>query len=99
MGFFREEVEQLYMNGVFPPELFLTEQTSITLKEVDELKEKNPERFYRYYLFLIERKKAEMREIDKIKEENLGQGSPEIIQLMEKLPEDFVSEVGEDEDG
>ena len=87
------------MEGLYPPELFMIEHTSMTLTEVDNLKAENPERYYRYYLFLIEEKKAEMREIEKLKEEQAPtQGEPEIIRLMEELPEDFVSDIpGEDD--
>lgn len=82
------------MEGLYPSELFLLEQTSMTLAEVDNLKEENPERYYKYYLFLIEKKKAEMREIEKLKEEKAPtQGEPEVIRLMDELPEDFVSDI------
>lgn len=68
----------------------------MTLTEIDNLKENDPERFYEYYLFEIERKKAEIRKLEEIKEgRSSGQGDPEVIKLMEELPTDFVSDIGE----
>lgn len=62
MGFFRETVIEAFREEYYPIDLVLLENTSITLRELDEM---DPERKMEYYFFLIEKQKAIKEELDK----------------------------------
>lgn len=54
----------LFNAGVYPPDLILLEETSITLTELDSM---DPERKKEYFLFVMERKKRQKEEMEKLK--------------------------------
>lgn len=60
----------------------MMEKLSMSPTEHDKLREKQPERYWRWYYFLIEREKAEKRELDKIKAQSEGySGKADIVRF------------------
>jgi len=64
MGFFREEVIDAFREEYYPVDLTLLEETSITLRELDEM---DPERKMEYYFFIVEKQKEMKKQMDKNK--------------------------------
>lgn len=73
----------------------MLENTSMTLMELDNLKENDPERYYRFFFFIQERLKREQKEVEKMQDKVKGGSGESDTFIMVDTPKDDFEKLDE----